>query len=140
MRFLLFFSPLQKIYIGFVESGTVEFPDLKRSYDYTYNKLEENINLRTLLTLSLQAQNFVENDTFSKYREYFVSPLYSDEITTAAFNNRTTGTKRGEMDFSLFNGKGNAGTWFDVSPPCESTLFFVFGAHRISFVVFTKMI
>ena len=96
----------------FVESGTVNFPDLPGSvnYEYTYSKLQENINLRTLLTLSMNAHNFIENDTFQKYLDYYGSALYTDEITSAAFDGSQTGFDNAIMNFAIFGNKGNKGT------------------------------
>ena len=96
---------------GFVESGSITFPDLNKNYAYTYNRDEENINIRTLLTMGLEAQNFVENDTrtFNKYKEYYNSQLYADVIVTSALNGKSSGSSRGNMDFSIFGDVGRKG-------------------------------
>jgi hypothetical protein len=64
---------------GFVESGTLNFPDLDGSYKYSYSIADETINLRTFLELSLSTKDlFVEEDTtdnddtiFKKIRRVF---------------------------------------------------------------------
>ena len=94
----------------FVESGVLNFPDLdgNNNYEYSYNKMTENINTRTLISLSLNPQNFEDNPTFVKYKDYYGSPLYMDEIITAAFNGRSMATtSQGSMDFSVFGDSGN---------------------------------
>ena len=98
---------------GFVESGTINFPDLDKNYEYTYKKLQENINLRSLLTLSLNAHNVVENDTFKKYLEYYGSPLYTDEIISAAFDGQSFENNRGDMNFEVFGNTGSKGMIFE---------------------------
>mmetsp|Transcript_103894 Transcript_103894/g.155565 ORF Transcript_103894/g.155565 Transcript_103894/m.155565 type:complete len:562 (+) Transcript_103894:116-1801(+) len=101
--------PDPKTHGCFVESGTMNFPDLGKSYTYEYEMLTENINLLSFLTLALDAKNLQDSGTFFKYKTYFGSDEYLDEITTAAFNGRATqfSEPRGVMDFSLFGNEGN---------------------------------
>ena len=104
--------PEPKVSGCFVNEGALTFPDSpnNKSYWYKYNKLEKNINLRTLLTLGLDVQALVENDTFLKFKDYYVTPLYADNFVTSALAGKNVQYFHGEIEFSVFGDKGKKGT------------------------------
>mmetsp|Transcript_4401 Transcript_4401/g.6581 ORF Transcript_4401/g.6581 Transcript_4401/m.6581 type:complete len:551 (-) Transcript_4401:62-1714(-) len=92
----------------FESFGNVAFTDLQSIYSYEYDPTTQNDNIYTLRGLNLQAKKWSDTETFFKFMEYYGSEEFLDEIITAAFQFRETeGLKNGNMNFTIYEQKGN---------------------------------
>jgi hypothetical protein len=118
---IVHFVPPLSLYPGFMAEGTLSIPELDLDAAYSYNLLENNLNLLSISRLSSKSRKTMHEcedcdyyPMYEKYVGFYGRFDYADHIITSAFHGDRTALNRGSMDFGIYSEDGKTGALYSI--------------------------